>query len=134
AHLVVDTGHGLEWTRAPEDSKEELYCFLYHLRATMSYLAAHPIGKVSNVSPADIAQTLTQLPKRQALVRSGTDVGRIVTDDTLPHMDYDTVLGNHSMIVVRTRQKYCAHVPHQQLVNPTALPNPPAIQRWEEVQ
>ena len=135
-HLVVEGAHGLEWTRHPEDSKEELYCFLYHLRATMSYLAAHPIGKKSTQSPADIAQRLVRLPRRQALVRSGDDVGVIYTDDTLPHMDGDTVLGKYVNIKVQTRQKYCR--PKDQPVDGFSPPNKPdgepPLSRWEEVE
>jgi hypothetical protein len=132
-YLVVDAGSGLQWTRQPEDSKEELYCFLYHLRATMSHLAANPIGRKTNVSPSDIAQTLIQLPKRHALVRSGNHVGRIITDDTLPHMDEYTVLGNYSMIKVRTRQKYCRQVTASPPVNSNPPDEPPTVSRWEEV-
>jgi len=132
-YLAVDAGSGLQWTRQPEDSKEELYCFLYHLRATMRYLAAHPIGKKTNVSPSDIAQTLVQLPKRHALVRSDNHVGSIMTDDTLPHMDEYTVLGNYSMIKVRTRQKYCRQVVPSQSVNPYPVPTESPVSRWEEV-
>jgi len=133
AALVVEGAHGLEWTRQPEDSKEELLCFLYHLRATMRYLAAHPIGRKTTTSPADIAQRLVQLPKRTAYVRSGNDVGVIYTDDTLPPMDEDTVLGNYSLIKVRTRQKYCRHVSSSQPPSPHTPDDEPPIARWEEV-
>lgn len=132
-HLVVEGAHGLEWIRHPEDSKEELYCFLYHLRATMQYLAAHPIGKKSTQSPADIAQRLVQLPKRVAFVRSGNDVGVIYTDDTMPQMDEYTVLGNYSLIKVRTREKYCRHVTASQPASPNTPDDEPPIARWEEV-
>ncbi len=112
---------------------EELYCFLYHLCATMRYLAAHPIGKQTNVSPSDIAQRLVQLPKRVAFVRSGNDVGMIYTDDTLPQMDEYTVLGNYSLMKVRTREKYCRHVTASQPASPHTPDDEPPIARWEEV-
>ena len=133
AHLVVDTGNGLQWTRPPEDSKEQLYHFLFHLRATMSYLAANPIGKKNSLSPADIAHQIVQLPKRVAFVRSGNDVGVIYTDDTLPHMDEDTVLGKYVNIKVQTRQKYCRKVEDSQPASPNTPDNEPPISRWEEV-
>ncbi len=133
-YLVVDAGSGLQWTRHPEDSKEELYCFLYHLRATMRYLAAHPIGRKTNASPSDIAQRLVQLEKRHALVRSGNHVGSIITDDTLPYLDEYTVLGNYSMIKVRTREKYCRQVAPSQPVSPSTALNRPPVPRWEEVR
>ncbi len=134
AHLVVEGAHGLQWTRAPEDSKEELYCFLYHLRAIMSYLAAHPIGKKTNVSPSDIAQRLVQLEKRHALVRSGDDVGRIRTEDTLPEADYNTWLGHYAIIKAQTSSKYCREVTASEASDPDIVTEPPAVSRWEEVE
>jgi hypothetical protein len=135
-HLVTDAGDGLQWTRAPEDSKEELLCFLYHLRATMRYLAAHPLGKKTNVSPADIAGRLVQLPKRVAYVRSGNDVGVIYTDDALPQMDEYTALGNYSIIKVQTRDKYCRQVKtvDSPPISPNTPDDEPPISRWEEVE
>lgn len=135
AHLVVDAGNGPEWTRAPEDSKEQLYHFIFHLRATMEYVAAHPLGKKTSSSPTDIAQEIVALPKRHAFVRSGHDVGRIVTADTLPPMDEYTILGNYSRISVQTREKYCRQVKVSD--SPPTNPNTPdddmPISRWEEI-
>ena len=133
AHLVVDAGNGPEWTRAPEDSKEQLYHFIFHLRATMEYLAAHPLGKKTSASPTDIAQEIVALPKRHAFVRSGHDVGRIVTADTLPPMDEYTALGNYVTIQLQTREKYCTQVTASQPANPHTSPDQPIVPRWEEI-
>jgi hypothetical protein len=56
---------------------------------------------------------------RLSAVRSGHDVGRIVTADTLQPMDEDTALGNYVTIQLQTREKYCTHI------NPDD-PQPPA--------
>jgi hypothetical protein len=142
AHLVVDAGNGLEWTRAPEDSKEQLYHFIFHLRATMEHLAAHALGKKTSASPTDVAQEIVGLQKRHAFVRSGHDVGRIVTEDTLPPMDEDTALGNYVHIKLQTREKYCSQVNPDDPQAPAAgsplglppgLPPQPPVRRWEEV-
>ena len=82
--LVVSGVNGLRWTRPPEDSKEQMYHFLFHLRALMAYLADNPIGKKSTLSATEVAHMLTSLPKRAAFVRSGEDTGVIYTDKTAP--------------------------------------------------
>ena len=131
---MVDAGHGLQWTRLPEDSKEQLYHFLFHLRVTMSYLAAHPIGKKTSQTPADIAHEIVQLAPRYAFVRSGNEVARIYTADSLPAMDEYTVLGNYSLIKVQTREKYCRQG-QVDTGNTVSIkpPNEPTVRRWEEV-
>ncbi len=81
-YLVVEGADGLRWTRLPEGHKEQLYNFLFYLRQTMRWLAAHPIGRKTTLSTFDIAHMLTQLPRRAPFVRSGDDAGVIYTHDT----------------------------------------------------
>src|SRR5262249_25087081 len=77
-YLVVQTPHGgVRWTRAPEDGKEQLYHFLFFLPMTMVHVADNPIGKKTTLSTTDVAQMLTQLPRRAAFVRSGEEIGVI---------------------------------------------------------
>ncbi len=120
------------WMRQPETSKEQLYHFLFHLRGMMEYIAVHPIGETINVTPADRAHEIIQLPKRHAFVHCGNDIGRIVTADTLPPMDEDTALGNYVLIKLQTREKYCAQV---NVANPQPFnqPQQPPVPRWEEM-
>src|SRR5260221_1908685 len=120
------------WMRQPETSKEQLYHFLFHLRGMMEYIAAHPIGGTINVTSADRAHEIIQLPKRHAFVHCGNDIGRIVTADTLPPMDEDTALGNYVLIKLQTREKYCAQV---NVANPQPFnqPQQPPVPRWEEM-
>ncbi|HEY6540276.1 MAG TPA: hypothetical protein VIZ18_05030, partial [Ktedonobacteraceae bacterium] len=89
-----------------------------------------------NVSPADIAQRLVQLPRRLAYVRAGNDVGVIYTDDALPQMDEYTALGNYSIIKVQTRDKYCRQVraADSPTINPNKSDDEPPIARWEELE
>lgn len=133
AHLVVDSGYGLHWTRPPENGKEQLYHFLFHLRGTMNYLAAHPISTKMSDKPAEIAQLLTQLPIRHALVRSGTDVGRIMTDQTMERPDEDMVEAIYTNIKVQTIMKYCHQVTSPQSASPYPAPDQPIVPRWEEI-
>ncbi len=133
AYLVVDSGDGLHWTRPPETSKEQLYHFLFHLRATMAYLAANPISTKTSDRPAEIAQLLTTLPHRHALVRSGTDVGRIITDQTLERPDEYMVEIISTDIKVQTIMKYCQKVEDSQPLNDTTLTAQPVVRRYEEI-
>jgi len=66
-------------------------------------------------------------------VRSGSHVGRIITEDTLPKADPDTLLGKYSMIKVQTRQKYCRKVEDSQPASPNTPDDELPISRWEEV-
>ncbi len=128
---VMQTGNR-RWMRQPETSKEQLYHFLFHLRGMMEYIAVHPIGETINVTPADRAHEIIQLPKRHAFVHCGNDIGRIVTAHTLPPMDEDTALGNYVLIKLQTREKYCAQV---NVANPQPFnqPQQPPVPRWEEM-
>ncbi len=105
--LVVETANGTRWTRRPENGAEQLYHFIYHLRELMKCLASNPIGKKSTLSTTEVAQMLTQLPRRAAFVRSGEEMGVIYTDDTLPMVSGSTFAQRLEFIQAQTRQKYC---------------------------
>jgi hypothetical protein len=80
---------------------------VFTLRQAMRYLAEHPMGKKAKPSSDAVAQLLTQLPRRQALVRSGDVVGRIHTYDTPPKLTGDELEARVRDIRDRTRAKYC---------------------------
>jgi hypothetical protein len=134
--LVVEMGNGgLRWTRPPDSGKEQLYHFLFHLRATMKHLAENPLGKKSTLSASEVASMLTQLPRRAAFVRSGDDVGVIYTEDTLAPCDTNELRKRYYLIRGQTRQKYCR--PKEELARDTDVPSKPdepPVSRWEEVQ
>ncbi len=133
-HLVADQNGFRYWTRTPEDSREQLLHFLFHLRETMRYVASNPLGTATAVSASDIASMLTQLPKRAAFVRSGDDVGVIYTDDTLAMCDEEEFEARLTQVKVQTIQKYC-HEIVPQLPGIPANPQPakPQFRRYTEV-
>jgi hypothetical protein len=131
-YLVVEGKGGLRFTREPENGKEQLYHFLFHLRSTMCYLAESPLGKKSSPSASDVSRMLTQLPKRAAFVRSGEDVGVIYTDKTAEHCNISELGRRYYLIRGQTRAKYCK--PKEELVTPTSASDEPFLSRWEEVQ
>jgi hypothetical protein len=104
------TPEGPFWQREPETAKEQLYHFIMCLREVMLYLSENPIGKATEITTADVAKMLTQLPVRMALVRTGntsTVVDRIQTDDTPPRVtgaQFDTRLAT---ILDQTRKAFC---------------------------
>lgn len=106
-YLVVEGADGQRWTRLPEGHKEQLYHFLFHLRATMRWLAENPIGRKTKLTSFDIAHMLTQLPRRAAFVRSGDEIGVTYTDDTLPAVAPDVLSKRLQVIQAQTRQTYC---------------------------
>ncbi len=66
-YLVVETATGSRWTRVPENGKEQLGHFLYHLRCTMSYLSQNPIGKRSTLSSSEVASLLLTTTEKSSL-------------------------------------------------------------------
>jgi hypothetical protein len=102
-HLVIDG----KWTRKPETASERLLCFVFYLRQTMSYLAKHPIGKVSAPSANAVGRMLTQLPRRAAFVRSGEDVGVIYTLPTPKRLSGQELTERIQLIREQTRITYC---------------------------
>lgn len=105
--LVVQTAGGLRWTRKPESGQEQLYHFIFHLRAIMKRLAADPIGKATVTSPAEVAKMLTSLPTRAAFVRSADTVGVIYTHSTAPALPRRALFERALGILEHTRQVYC---------------------------
>ncbi len=105
--LVVETAEGKMFTRAPENSKEQLYHFLFCFRTVMEYLALYPIGKKSTTSTSEVAHMLTQLPRRAAFVRSGNEVGVIYTHDTDDPVTSEEFKKRMKEIKAQTRAKYC---------------------------
>lgn len=106
-YLVVDNGSGKYWTRLPEGSKEQLYHFLFHLRQAMRHLADEPIGRKTSSNSLDIAQMLTQLPRRAAFIQSGDTVSVIYTEDTAPPVTPEVLAERFKTIQEQTRIKYC---------------------------
>jgi hypothetical protein len=102
-HLVIDG----KWTRKPETASERLLCFVFHLRQTMSYLAKHPVGKMSAPSANAVGQMLTQMPRRAAFVRSGEDVGVIYSLQTPKQVSGREIAERMQTIRDQTRATYC---------------------------
>lgn len=138
-HLVVETGQGPRWTRPPENAKEQFYHFIFHLRMVMRYLAAHPIGKVTSATATDVAQMLTNLPKRAAFVRSGDDIGVIYTSATPAPVGPAEAGIRLQTIRQQTRAKYChpREDVEQAFLHDEVLPLNHSegvhISRWEQV-
>jgi hypothetical protein len=106
--LLVETAdHKLRWLRAPKNSDEQFFHFLFFLRRTMLRLADDPIGEKTVKTPAEIARMLTSLPRRTAFIRSGEDVATIFTEDT-PEVVSEYLFNNRvERIREHTREKYC---------------------------
>ncbi|HUY78891.1 MAG TPA: hypothetical protein VMV29_19115 [Ktedonobacterales bacterium] len=96
-----------EWTRRPENGDEQLWHFIFHLRRTMLYLAAHPIGKVTASNHAAVAQMLTQLPPRAAFVRSNQDTGTIFTHRVPARRTGEALEAGNAQVREQTRATYC---------------------------
>jgi len=108
--------NGDRWLREPKNDYEQFLHFVFVLRQAMRALAARPIGRKAEASTAAVAQLLTQLPRRHALVRSGDDVGRIHTYDTPPKLEGQALEERVRMIRDQTRAKYChSHAQVQKL-------------------
>ncbi len=105
--VIRKPDNSLEWTRRPDDGREELYSFIFCLRQTMMYLAKHPVGKETTVTPSELAQTLVELPNRELYARSGTEVGRIRTDDMAKPIAAKAFHERLAAIQAQTRAKYC---------------------------
>lgn len=146
-HLAVPTADGSwRWTRVPEDGREQLYHFLFHLRMTMRYLAEHPLGKESAVSTADVGKMLNSLPRRAAFVRAGNTVGVIYTHNTPPAPSRTELYERGKLVLMQTRAKYChprasveQGLPPADTTTPPAAPpsseppdKQPPLSGWEE--
>jgi hypothetical protein len=105
AHLIRVTNNGWQVLRAPESPSEWLAHCVFLLRHTMAYLAAHPLGNVKETSASEIAQLLTRLPKRHALIRSDDDFGPIKTFDAPEPAPGSE--GGAAYIVQASRERYC---------------------------
>ena len=106
-HLAINTADAVGWAREVESQKEQLWHFLFFLRLTMQHLALNPIGEAKKPTGSAIAQMLTELPIRGALVRSGSDVGAVSTFDTPDHISGRDLAGRLNFIRQQTRQRYC---------------------------
>src|SRR5262249_55727929 len=106
-HFVARTPKGFTWTRRPEDAQEQLLHCIFHLRMTMAYLAEHPLGKQRAASSTGVAQRLTQLPNRTALVSSAEAAGEIVTYDTPPQVQGAARIARFQEIRAQTKARYC---------------------------
>jgi hypothetical protein len=108
AHFFMPGPDGTQlWTREPEDGSEQLLHLLYHLRMTMRYVAANPLGTRTVMSNAEVGKMLNSLPPRAAFVRSGQTVGVIYTHDTPPKLPEKEYRERVTAIRDRTRQTYC---------------------------
>jgi hypothetical protein len=137
-HLVGERKNGITyWTRKPEGGTEQMYHFIFHLRMVMFHLAAHPIGKATTTSTAEVAKMLTQLPKRAAFVRPADTVGVIYTHNTAPSLPRMELFNRAKAILEHTRLTYChpkAEV-EQTFMQPAQASAPvQPLSRWEEVE
>lgn len=106
--LLVETAdHGLRWQRAPKNSDEQFFHFIFFLRRVMFRLSYDPIGQRTTRTPAQIAQMLNSLPERAAFVRSGEDIATIFTDDTLSVVPTPLFQKRLDCILAQTHKKYC---------------------------
>jgi hypothetical protein len=119
---------GNNWLRPPKNDREQFLHFLFTLRSTMHALSLRPIGKKADATTAQVAQLLTQLPRRQALVRSGDSVGRIRTYDMPPRLEGYALTQRMQLIQTQTRAKYChSHVQVQRLWQMEKEPVPQGV-------
>ncbi|HVB22289.1 MAG TPA: hypothetical protein VNG51_10115 [Ktedonobacteraceae bacterium] len=136
--LVVQRNRSVQWTRKPEGGREQLLHFLFHLRMVMQAVAAHPIGKPSTATPADVAKMLTSLPKRAAFVHSADTTGVIYTHQTPPPLAHHQLMERIGSIVGHTRLVYChprAEVERSFGGHVSAQPTEPTVTvRWKEVE
>lgn len=117
------------WTRPPEHGKEQLFHFLFHLRATMRHLAQNPLGKKCVLSANEVARMLTQLPNRAAFVHTGD----IYTDKTAPLCSAQELDRRFYLIRGQTRQKYC--MPKEENSFSSSQERlEPTLSRWEVVE
>lgn len=131
--LVVQTHQGLAFTHVPRNAREALLHFIFSLRQTMEYFAAHPVGKMMSSNADAIGQMLTALPKRVAFVRSGDDQGTIYTLQTPEGVQGLELNSRLQHIEAHTRAIYCH--PKEE-VEKALRPEPSVvipIERHEEV-
>jgi hypothetical protein len=106
--LVIKRPDGsLMWTRPPDDGHEEFYHCVFLIRATMRYLAEHPLGEATTLSTSEVAAQLMELPNRQMYVRAGDEVVLLRTDDMetpVPAYEFEERL---QLIRAQTREQYC---------------------------
>lgn len=95
------------WVVDPRNSDEQFYHFIWHLRATLRYLAANPLGTFSENKQGDVARQLTELPRRTALVRSGDTVAKVMTYDTPLKVTGQELMSRVSALQHQTHLKYC---------------------------
>lgn len=136
--LVQETAQGnLRWVREPRNSHDQLYHFLFFLRMTMMHLTYNPVGKKTTRSASDIAHELSQLPRRQAFIRSGTDIGEIHTNNTVKPLGQKELRQREERIRDVTRAYYCTprsdieKAQQQSAPNTNTSTQPPP--RWEDV-
>lgn len=123
--LVMDNGIKREWTRKPVNGMEQLYHFLFHLRALMSHLAAEPIGKKTSLSSSDVAHMMLQLPPRAIFIRSNDQMAALHTLNTAPQIDGAALTSRIELIRNQTRQKYCRHIEPPDAAKGSRLPQSP---------
>ncbi len=106
--LVITRPDGSHmWTRRPDDSREELAHCIYLIRATMRYLAEHPLGEATTLSTSEVAAQLMELPNRQMYVRAGDEVALLRTEDMetpVPAYEYEERV---QLISTQTHERYC---------------------------
>lgn len=96
-----------DWHNKPWKAANRLLRFIYYLRATMQYLAEHPIGKRVPVTQADMAARLIGLPARMAYVRAAEDIALVRTLDVPRRISGWELQNRLNGIVGRTRAEYC---------------------------
>ena len=97
----------LKWLRRPENGKEELYHFIFCLRATMRYLAEHPLGNATTPGTTELAAMLSKLPHRAAWIRCGDDIGVVYTNSSAKPVSGAEFAHRLQTIEAQTREKYC---------------------------
>lgn len=135
AHLANETASGYVWRHRPESDREWFMHCIFHLRMVMIYLAEHPLLKGGKVETFNFAQALIQLPVRMALVKSGDDIGQIVTSDTPRPLVGEALSARRYFILQHTRQRYC-HPRDQveELIDSTTPPDEFTLKRWKAVK
>lgn len=88
-------------------SGQQLLDFLLTLRSVMQILVQEPLGEKKAASTSEIAQRIVNLPRRQALVKVGTDIAPMRTIDAPPGITSEKIKQRKQFIQKQTRTRYC---------------------------
>jgi hypothetical protein len=88
-------------------SGQQLLDFLITLRSVMQILVQEPLGEKKATSTSEIAQRIVNLPRRQALVKVGTDIAPMRTIDAPSSITSENIKQRKQFVLKQTRARYC---------------------------